>query len=363
MSKRILNFYPGPCTLPFEKMQDCYDKTLNYNNSGMSLWEISHRTPHYEAEVHDEAIRLMHEVYRIPTDTHRVLMLGGGGTLQFAMIPMNFLKEGTFAEYASTGFWSQKAIADAKLIGDARVIVDGEDSNYFAIPKDFTVNPDAQYFYLTTNNTIVGTEWADLPDTGNVPIVADMSSNILSKPVDWSRVGLAFAGLTKNLGPAGMAVVIVRKDLIETANRAIPAYLRYDIHDEHNSLYNTPPMFCIYLMKSMLEWTRDNGGLDQMNINADIRAKMIYDVIDRYPEYYHCPAANEDRSRMNVRWHMPTPELEQKFVQEATDAGMVGLGGHFLVGHCRASIYNFMPIDHVKALCEFMVHFMEKNPV
>ncbi len=359
MTKRVYNFYPGPCMLPFEALQSVHEACMNFEGKGMSLWETSHRTPGYE-KLHSDAARLMMEVFEIP-DTHEVLMLQGGGTLQFAMIPMNFLHAGTFAEYVCTGHWSEKAIADAKLVGDARVIADSRDRNYSYVPKGYPVSPDAAYLYVTTNNTIYGSELHEYPKT-DVPIIADMSSDILTRRVDWSRVVLAFAGLTKNLGPGGMAVVIVSKDFMAKNNRKIPAYLRYDIHSEHNSMYNTPPMFCIYLMKEVLEWTKRNGGLAAMDENCENRAKKLYAAMDAEPGYYHCPVAKEDRSRTNVVFHLPTPELEKKFVAEAEKADMIGLGGHFLVGHCRASLYNAMPMEGVDRLVEFMADFRKNNP-
>ncbi len=361
MSERAINFFPGPCTLPFECTEKLYAETLDYQNTGMSLWEISHRTPYFE-DIHNAAIDLMHEVFEIPKDTHRVLMLGGGGTLQFAMAPMNVIKPGQFAEFVETGFWSIKAIEDAARVGDARVIASSKDDQYHHIPKGFAVNPDARYLWITTNNTIVGTEYHALPETGDVPIFADMSSDILTRRVDWSRIGMAFAGMTKNLGPAGMAVVIVRKDILEASRTDIPAYLQYKIHDEHNSLYNTPPMFCIAYMKLFLEWTRDQGGLDAMDKNADTRANMVYEVIDTYADYYQCPAAREDRSRTSVCFQLPTAELDKKFAADAKAAGMWGLAGHFMFGKCRASLYNGMPVENVACLVDFMHDFVKKNP-
>jgi phosphoserine aminotransferase len=359
MAKRVFNFYPGPCTFPYEILEQAHAEFLDYRNNGMSLWEISHRTPIWD-EVHFGAVNLMREVFRIP-DTHDILMLAGGGTLQFAMIPMNLLKPGTFAEYVNTGFWSTKAIADAKLVGDARVIASGEANKFRKIPKDFTVSPDARYLYLTTNNTIVGTEWHKMPETGKVPIVADMSSDILTRPVDWSRVSLAFAGLTKNLGPGGMAVVIIDKKFIAESNTGIPAYLRYDIHSENNSMYNTPPMFSIYLMKLFLEWTRDHGGLDQMDRNSDKKSGMVYQAIDAHPDFYNCLADPADRSRTNICWQMPTKELEDRFVAESEALDMIGLAGFFKFGHCRASLYNAMPMEGVERLVSFMEDFYQRN--
>lgn len=360
MPERIYNFFPGPCTLPLSALKQAEEEFLNYRDSGMSLWETSHRSEAYES-IHNEAVSLMKEVFRVP-DSHQVLMISGGGTLQFSMIPMNFLYDGRFAEHVNTGVWATRALEDARIVGDAREIASGKDSDFLSIPKDYPISPDAEYLYLTTNNTIVGSEFHVYPDTGDVPLILDMSSDILTREVDWSRIGLAFAGLTKNLGPGGMAVVIISKDLLKKANRNLTSYLRYDIHNEHNSMYNTPPMFCIYLMKLILEWTRENGGLDQMDKNADLRANMIYGVLDEYKDYYNCPVAREDRSRTNICWTMPTEELEKKFAADAAAKGMVGLEGYFLIGHNRASLYNAMPMEGAEALAKFMVKFMNENP-
>lgn len=360
MSRRVLNFYPGPCMLPFEAVESVHRECLDYQGSGMSLWETSHRTPAYEA-IHREAEELVHEVMEVP-HSHRVLMLGAGGSLQFAMIPMNLLGPGTFAEYVNTGYWSGRAIEDAGVVGDARVIASSEEDGFSHVPRDYTVSPEARYLYLCTNNTIYGTERHDWPDTGDVPIVADMSSDLLTRTVDWSRVKLAFAGLTKNLGPAGMAVVIIHRDLLASTRRDIPSYLRYDVHDEHDSMLNTPPMFSIAIMRRVLQWTREQGGLKAMDALCAQKAAAVYDAIDAHPDYYRCPMPDSDRSRTNVVWHMPTAELEQRFCQQATERGMIGLAGHFLVGHCRASLYNAMPLEGARTLAAFMEEFRAANP-
>ncbi len=359
MPERIFNFAAGPCTLPLDVLKKQQEQWVNFDNTGMSLIEMSHRGAIYDA-IHQEAERLVHDVYDVP-DTHVIMLLGGGATLQFAMIPMNFLPQGGFAEYVTTGTWSTKALNDAKLIGDAREIATGKDNNFTAIPKDFKVSADATFFHLTTNNTIRGTEWHTMPETGTVPIFADMSSDFMSRKVDWSKIGIAYGGVQKNLGPAGLSLVIMRKDILEKANQNLPAYLRYDLHASKDSMYNTPPMFQIYTVKLVLEWVRDNGGLAQMDKWADERSGLIYNVMDKYPEYYRCPAVKEDRSRMNVCFRLPTEELEAQFVKEALAKGMNGLKGHRSVGGCRASLYNAMPIAGAQALADFMVEFMNAN--
>ena len=361
MSERIFNFAAGPCTLPLSALEEAQADFVNFDATGMSLFETSHRSTTYDS-IHMSALQLLRDLYLIP-DTHKILMLGGGATLQFAMIPMNFLADGGFAQYINTGTWSTKAIKDAKLVGDARELASGEAQNFMSIPKDFTVDPEAAYLHITTNNTIKGTQWHKLPETSGVPIVADMSSDFLSREVDWSKIGLAYGGAQKNLGPSGMAVIIIREDFLEKSNPQLPAYLRYDIHAGKYSMYNTPPMFPIYMMKLVLEWVRDNGGLEGMDKNAAERSEIIYGVIADNADYFSCPVNAADLSRMNVCFRLPNEELEKKFVAEALERGMSGLKGHRSVGGCRASLYNAMPIDGAMTLARFMVDFKAANPV
>ncbi|RJO63309.1 MAG: 3-phosphoserine/phosphohydroxythreonine transaminase [Myxococcales bacterium] len=361
MPERIYNFSAGPSMLPLPVLKKAQAEFVNYADSGMSLFEMSHRGKIYDA-VHNDAVRLTHEVYGIPTDTHQILFIQGGATLQFAMIPMSFLGQGKFAEYVTTGTWSQKALKDAQLIGDAREIATGKAENFMAIPKKFTVNPSAEYLHITTNNTIKGTEWHKLPDAGKVPIFADMSSDFLSRRVDWAKIGLAYGGVQKNLAPAGMALVIIRKDVLAKASQTVPAYLRYDLHAGENSLYNTPPVFPIYMMKLVLEWVKEVGGLEQMDKWAQQRSDLLYNAIDASGGYYKGPCAKEDRSRMNICWRLPTEELEAKFIAEASKKQLSGLKGHRSVGGCRASVYNAMPIEGVQALVKFMEEFKKANP-
>jgi phosphoserine aminotransferase len=278
------------------------------------------------------------------------------------MVPYNFLTAGKFAEYVITDTWSSKALKDAKLIGDARESASGEKSNYTVIPRDFKVDPQAEFLHITTNNTIRGTAWTFLPETGDVPIFADMSSDILSRKIDWPRFGLIYAGAQKNLAPAGLTLVIIRKDILEKANKKLPAYLRFDLHADNNSLYNTPPMFQIYFMKLFLEWVKQQGGLAEMDKRAGERARIIYEAIDGSNGYYSSPAAKEDCSRMNICFRLPNEDLDKKFLGETGKRGMNGLKGHRSVGGCRVSLYNAMPIEGAKALALFMAEFKGKNP-
>jgi phosphoserine aminotransferase len=360
MPERIFNFAAGPCTLPLTALQKAQSEFVNFQNSGMSLFEMSHRGKIYDA-LHTEAVQVFRDVYGIPS-THTILFIGGGATLQFMMIPMNFLPKDGFAEYINTGTWGTKALKDGQLLGDARELASGKETNFMTIPKDWKASPDAAYVHITTNNTIKGTQWQTLPDVGNTPLIADMSSDFMSKPVDWAKIALAYGGAQKNLGPAGMAVVIIRDDMLAKASKNVPAYMRYDLHAENNSMYNTPPMFQIYMLKLVMEWVKDVGGLAQMEKNAELRSNLIYNVIDQYGDYYSCPVNKADRSRMNLCFRLPTEDLEKKFIAEALERDMSGLKGHRSVGGCRASLYNAMPIEGAQTLANFMVEFMNKNP-
>lgn len=360
MPERIFNFAAGPCTLPLDVLKKAQAEFVNYADSGMSLFEMSHRGKIYDG-VHNEAIALLREVYGIP-ENFKVLLLGGGATLQFAMLPYNFLPKDGFAQFIMSGTWAKKAYEDAKLIGDARIACSSKEQSHTVFPKNFTVDPAAAYFHITTNNTIEGTELHKLPDTGAVPLFADMSSDFLSRPVDWNKVAIAYGGAQKNLGPAGLAVIIMRDDILAKANKALPAYLRYDLHADNNSMYNTPPMFPIYMMKLTLEWVKKVGGLAEMDRRADERANLLYHAIDSHGSYYRCPVVKEDRSRMNVVFRLPSEDLEKKFIADAKAHGMAELKGHRSVGGCRASLYNAMPLEGVKALTAFMAEFAAANP-
>ncbi len=360
MPERIYNFAAGPCTLPLPALKKAQEEFVNFQDSGMSLFEMSHRGKIYDT-VHMDAIALMREVYSLP-DNFKVLFLGGGATMQFAMIPMNFLREGHFAQYVNTGTWATKALKDAKLIGDARELATSADKDFMYIPKGFTVDPNAAYLHITTNNTIKGTEFHEIPDAGNVPIFADMSSDFMSRGVDWQKFGFVYGGIQKNLGPAGLSLVIIRDDMLEKVNKNLPAYLRYDLHADKYSMYNTPPMFQIYMMKLTLEWVKEMGGLEAMNKLADERSNLIYGVIDEHNDYFSCPVTKEDRSRMNICFRLPNEDLEKKFIAEGLERGMNGLKGHRSVGGCRASVYNAMPVEGAQALANFMVEFKNANP-
>jgi phosphoserine aminotransferase len=362
MVNRIFNFAAGPCTLPLPALERAQSEFVDYQGKGMSLIEMSHRSKEYDA-VHTGAIANMRELLSVP-ETHDILYVQGGATLQFAMIPMNLISEGKTGEYVVTGSWAKKSLGDAKKTGlPVRTVWSGEELNFVRMPKigELKVGPDAAYLHVTSNETIGGIEMQEYPDTGEVPLVADMSSHIMSRPVDFSRFGLVYGGAQKNLGPAGVTFVIIRKDLVERCNENLPAYLSYKIHSSKGSLYNTPPVFGIYMIKLTLDWVKEQGGLAEMEKRAIKRSGLIYSTMDQSGGWYKCPMEEPTRSRMNVCFRLPTEELEQKFIKEALDAGMSGLKGHRSVGGCRASMYNAMPVAGAEKLAQFMVDFKKKN--
>lgn len=358
---RIYNFASGPSTLPLPALEEAQKELIDYKNTGMSLIEMSHRGKIYD-EVHNEAIALIKELLAVPND-YTILFIQGGATLQFGMIPMAFLQPGKKADFVVTGTWVKKAYEDAKLIGDATIIWDGEKEKYRRIPhqRELQFTPDAEYVHICSNETIDGIQWPAMPDTGGIPLIVDMSSDILSRPVEWDKVSMLFAGTQKNLAPAGMAVVIIKNNLLAKARKDLPAYLRYDLHAKENSLYNTPPTFTVWMTTLTLKWVKSIGGLPQIEKLRDQKAQILYGAIDASNGYYVCPVDKHSRSKMNVVWRIHNAQLEDKFVKEAEKEGLSGLKGHRSVGGLRASIYNAMPVEGVTALVEFMHHFMQKN--
>ena len=360
-TKRAYNFNAGPSALPFEVLETAQRELLDFQNTGMSIMEMSHRSKTFE-EVHNGAIERLRKTFSIP-ENYEVLFLQGGASLQFTMVPMNFLQEGKTASYIQTGSWSEKALKEAKLFGTAVEAASTKENNYRNIPslEEINWNADDAYVHLTSNNTIFGTQWKVFPDTGDVPLVADMSSDILSKPVDISKFGIIYAGAQKNLGPSGVTVVIIRKDLVEKANKPIPTMLKYSTYANNNSLYNTPPTFGIYMLGEVLKWVENQGGLEQVAKNNEEKAALIYDVIDGSNGFYTGHAEIGSRSLMNITFRVADEELEKKFLDEAKAAGFVGLNGHRSVGGCRASAYNAVPREACQALADFMVKFQQDN--
>ncbi|MBD8522034.1 3-phosphoserine/phosphohydroxythreonine transaminase [Lysinibacillus fusiformis] len=361
MTQRAYNFNAGPSALPQEVLELAQQQLVDFRDSGMSIMEMSHRSAIFD-EVHNEAIALLKKLYAIP-ENYEVLFLQGGASLQFTMVPMNFLSTDQKASYVLSGSWSEKAFKEAKFFGTPVEAASTKENQYRSIPAlaDIQFNENDAYVHITSNNTIYGTQWKDYPNTGNVPLVADMSSDILSKPIDIQKFGLIYAGAQKNLGPSGVTVVIIRKDLLEKANENIPTMLKYTTHADSNSLYNTPPTFGIYMLGEVLKWVESNGGVAAVEKHNELKAKVIYDAIDNSNGFYKGHATPESRSLMNITFRVADEELEKLFLVEAKAAGFVGLNGHRSVGGCRASTYNAVPLEACEALRDFMVDFQQKH--
>ncbi|TLS52496.1 3-phosphoserine/phosphohydroxythreonine transaminase [Paenibacillus antri] len=356
------NFNPGPAVLPLEVLEQARQDLTEYGSKGMSLMEMSHRSKTVERMM-GETEELLKELLDLP-DGYRVLFMGGGASTQFAFVPMNFLTAGKVGQYVLSGSFSEKAFQEAQVIGVANVLASGIADKWQKLPELFGFNPEAHvaYVHLTTNNTIEGTQFRNLPNTGDVPLIADMTSDMLSRRLDWTKLGLMYAGAQKNLGPAGVTVVIVREDLLKASTDArIPTIFKYATFASNDSLYNTPPVHTIYVMKLMLEWTKRKGGLVEMEQRSLERSDLLYDVIDRSGGYYEGFAERASRSRMNVTWRMRDEALARQFVCESEQAGFEGLAGHRSVGGLRASIYNALPVAACEALADFMQDFQRRN--
>jgi len=360
MVERIFNFSPGPAVLPYEVLEQASRDVVNFQDTGMGLIEVSHRSKPFIA-VMDEAEALLRELMGIP-DNYKVLFLQGGASSQFFMVPMNLLGPGKKATYLNTGTWSKKAIKEAKLFGEVEVAYSSEDIKFVRVPtqNEYTVSTDSEYLYLVSNNTIYGTAFPEFPVVDTM-LISDMSSDILSRQFDVSRFGLIFAGAQKNLGPAGVTVVVIREDLLDRAPATTPTMLNYKTHAEKGSMFNTPPCFAVYVVGLVLKWLKKIGGVPAIEkINRE-KAALLYAKIDE-SGYYRGHAEPASRSLMNVTFNLATPELEAKFIAEATAIGLNGLKGHRSVGGCRASIYNAFPREGVVKLVEFMRQFERANP-
>jgi len=360
MTNRVHNFCAGPCTLPLEVLEEAQQEFVDYHGTGMSLIEMSHRAPEYDA-IHHEAMDLAREIYGAPDD-FAVLFLQGGATLQFAMAPMNLLKPGEKGAYIGSGAWASGAFKDAQKYGDVYLAWDGKEGGYTRMPTsdEIDIQPGTRYLHITSNETIGGIRMTEWPNV-DVPMIADMSSDYMSRPIPWEKFDLVYGGVQKNLGPAGAALVFVRKSVLADANTDIGAYLRYQTHVDKDSLFNTPPVFTIYMIGKVLKWMKNKGGLSVIEQEAADKAARIYDVIDGSDGWYSCPVAVENRSHMNVVFRLPSEDLEKKFIKEADAAGLKNLKGHRSVGGCRASIYNAMPMEGVDALASFMQQFRKDN--
>jgi phosphoserine aminotransferase len=356
MTHRIINFSAGPAVLPLEVLEEAQRDLVDYKGAGLSVMEMSHRSPQYDA-IHNDAIARLRSLMGIPED-HDVLFLQGGASLQFSMVPMNLMPPAGSADYVVTGAWAKKAVKEAAKVGTARVAGSSEPTAFDRIPaaSEIDVDAGAAYLHFTSNNTIFGTQWQSEPEAGDVPLVADMSSDILSRPVDVSRYGLIYAGAQKNLGPAGVTLVIIRRDLLERSTDALPTMLDYRIHAEKSSMYNTPPCWAIYIVGLACGWLERQGGLEAMARHNAEKAALIYDLLDA-SGFYRGTVQKESRSLMNIPFRLPSEELEARFIQASKEAGMSNLKGHRSVGGIRASIYNAMPIEGVEALVALMREF------
>ena len=359
--ERVYNFSAGPSMLPVQVLETAAAEMLNYQDSGMSVMEMSHRSPVYEKIIQD-AEKLLREVMNIP-DNYKVLFLQGGASTQFAAVPLNLLSGSGKADYILSGQFSTKAYKEAQKYGDIAVAGSTKEMNFSAVPKAETLNfrADADYVHMCFNNTIYGTKFPYIPNTGDVPLVADMSSCILSEPVDVSKFGMIYAGAQKNMSAAGLTVVIVREDLIGKSRPETPTMLDYKTMAENGSMYNTPPCYCIYIAKLVYEWILGLGGLEKMREHNAKKAALLYDYLDSQ-EYYLAPVAKDSRSMMNVTFVTGDAELDKKFATEASSAGLKNLKGHRSVGGMRASIYNAMPMEGVEKLVAFMKEFAKNNP-
>lgn len=353
---RVYNFSAGPSMLPEEVLKRAADEMLDYQGSGQSVMEMSHRSKVFESIIQG-AEALVRELMGVP-DNYKVLFLQGGASSQFAMVPLNLMSKHKKADFVLTGQWATKAYKEAARYGEAHVVASSKDKTFSYIPKldPATFSKDADYFHICMNNTIYGTKYHTLPDTGNVPLVADISSCIMSEPIDVSRFALLYAGAQKNLGPAGLTLVIIREDLIGHAMDFTPTMFNYQTHSDNGSMFNTPPCYAIYIAKLVMEWVKENGGLQAMKEHNEKKAAVLYDFLDQ-SKLFKGTVVKEDRSLMNIPFVTGDEALDAEFVKQATEAGFVNIKGHRTVGGMRASIYNAMPIEGVEKLVAFMQQF------
>ena len=361
MPERVFNFFAGPATLPYEVIKKASKGAVNYQDLGMSIMEISHRSKPFDA-MFTEARNDMLEIMGLCGDEYAVLFLGGGASTQFCAVPFNFLKEGMTADYVVTGGWAKKAVKEGKFFGNVNIAASSEDSNFNYIPRSFDLTPGAAYVHTTSNNTLVGTQIREFPETGDVPLVSDMSSDFLSRELDYGKFSLIYAGAQKNIGPSGVTAVVIRRSWVEQARSEVPTMLAYATHVSKDSLFNTPPSFPVYIVGLVMKWIKEQGGLKAVEMANDRKAGLLYSCIDGSGDYYRCTVTDAaSRSLMNVTFRLPSEDLEKKFVAEGINAGLFGLKGHRSVGGCRASIYNAMPYEGVERLVDFMNGFKATN--
>ncbi|MEA2030552.1 MAG: 3-phosphoserine/phosphohydroxythreonine transaminase [candidate division Zixibacteria bacterium] len=361
MANRVFNFNPGPSTLPLDVLKTVQQELLNYHGTGMSIIESSHRSPEYD-EINKAAIALVKELFDLD-DNYHIIFLAGGASQQFFQIPMNFLVGGKTGAYVDTGSWSNKAIKEANIVAKAHVAFDGKPMEYKHIPlqDELDIPSDAAYLHITTNNTIKGTQFHYIPETNGIPIIADVSSDIASKRMDFSKFAMFYAGVQKNLGPAGTTLVVMHDDMLQKSNEDLPSLLNYKTQVDKKSLYNTPPSFSVYVVKLVLEWIKKHGGLHGMEKINEKKKDVIYGVMDEDPDYFKGNVEKESRSWMNVTMRLPSEDLEKKFIADSEVAGFVGLKGHRSVGGIRVSLYNALPLEGAEKLAKFMENFKKKN--
>ena len=361
MAKRVFNFNPGPAVLPLDVLEIIKADIPDYKGTGMSVMEISHRSKDFE-EINNAAMALMRELMGLG-ENYKVLFLGGGASTQFAMIPINFLHPGKTAAYVDSGSWSNKALKEGKLLGQVHVAASAKDVNYTKLPKiaDIKFPADAEYLHLTSNETIHGNQFAEFPETGNVPLICDMSSDFLSRRREFGKFSVIYAGAQKNIGPAGVTVIIMREEMLAKCKDGNPTMFDYRTHAKENSLYNTPPAFGIYVVRLVLEWVKKQGGLQAVEKVNLAKKDRIYGVMDANPDYYKGTVDKDSRSWMNITMRLPSEDLEAKFITEAKGKGFIGLKGHRSVGGIRVSLYNAMTLDGANQLAEFMEAFKKAN--
>jgi phosphoserine aminotransferase len=360
MTKRIYNFNPGPAALPIQVLEQAQEEFVEYNHLGISLMEMSHRSKLVEA-LNEETQQLLLEIVGLKSG-YKVLFMGGGASTQFALIPLNFLMPDRVANYILSGSFSEKAYNEARYIGKAHIASSSKDQRWLNVPdhRDLQLAEHSAYVHMTTNNTIEGSRFDDFPDVGQIPLIGDMTSDILSRQLDYQQFALVYAGAQKNLGSAGVTTVIIREDMLDNAQKNIPVIMRYETFAKEKSLYNTPPVHSIYMMNLVLKWVIEQGGVGELEKRNAEKAAVIYQTIDTSGGFYKGIVNRADRSHMNITWKMDNEELEQQFVKESDRSGFEGLAGHRSVGGLRASAYNAVPVEACKALADFMVEFQRQ---
>lgn len=361
MTKRAINFNPGPAAVPLEVLKIVQEELLDYRGTGISILESSHRAPEYE-EINDRTMALVRELLGLGNDYH-VLFMTGGASTQFALVPMNFLRPGQVGAYVDTGEWPSKAMKECRLFGEAHAAFSSKAEGYRRVPRmeEITHPKNAAYVHICSNNTIEGTQFHEFPDTGDVPLVCDMSSDIASRRLDFKRFALLYAGAQKNLGPSGVTLVVIREDMLARCKNDLPTMFDYRTYAKNKSLYNTPPVFGVYFMKLVLEWIQRQGGLAAVEQVNRTKKDLLYGLIDAHPDFFRGTAEKESRSWMNITVRLPTEELEKKFIKEAKAAGIIGVKGHRSVGGLRFSIYNAVTVEDVKKTVAFMEDFRKAN--